>query len=902
MTSSGQDSIIDDSMLDLFRMELENAAGVLDTGLADIESRQSSENIEPLMRAAHSVKGAARIVGIDPAVSLAGAMEDVLSAARQGEIRLSSGHIEVLEQGKDVFLRLSEGKTSELSKQLKKEEKKINTICEKLRKQLSARTEEKETKKPVPPPLQQKKASELNNDFADRSMLELFIIEVETHSRLLEEGLVEIESEQTPEKIEPLMRAAHSIKGAARIVNLNFEVSLAHAMEDVLSAAQHGKLKLTSEHIDVLLHCTDVFKCLTSLDISEITGALVAQSKTVKSLSQTLIDILEGKPYKEVRSVKLEVRSEELKVRKKKEIIPKEETYVRILSENLNRLIGLAGECLVQAKSSKPFFTSMLKMKNSQMELSGALEQLLITCQDGSDSENIHEKIFESSSQLDQIRDSLSHHIEDYELFSRRLENIADQLYGEVVASRMRPFSDGLHGFQRMVRDLARKLGKKVNFNIQGASTRVDRDILEKLESPLTHLLRNAIDHGLENPVERASMGKPDEGKLILEARHMFGMLNIILTDDGRGIDPEEIRKIIVRKGLISRDMAKNLSDSELYDFMFLPGFSTAEKVTELSGRGVGLDVVSAMLNTVGGSVKVESELGKSTSFYLQLPLTLSVLRTLLVEINGESYALPLTRIDHVLKIALQELKIVEDRQFCTLEDENIGIVNARQVLQIPASNKASPVYYIAIISDRMTRYGLVVDRLLGQHELVVRPLDNRLGKIPNISAGAIMEDGSPVLIMDVDDLVRSIDKLLSKGRIDKVGGKEEETVSIRKRILVVDDSITVREVERRLLENNGYEVLVAVDGIDGWNTLQSVPFDLVISDIDMPRMNGIELVSKIKSDPNLKKLPVMIISYKDKKEDKLQGLEAGADYYLTKASFYDESLLDGVRDLIGGP
>ena len=282
MTSSDQDSIIDDSMLDLFRMELENAAGVLDTGLADIESRQSPENIEPLMRAAHSVKGAARIVGIDPAFSLASAMEDVLSAARQGEIRLSSGHVEVLEQGKDVFLRLSGSKTSELSKQLKKEEKKINTICEKLREQLSTRTEEKETKKSAPPPLQQKKASALNNDFADRSMLELFTVEVETHSRILEEGLVEIESEQTPEKIEPLMRAAHSIKGAARIVNLNFEVSLAHAMEDVLSAAQHGNLKLTSEHIDVLLRCTDVFKCLASLDISEITGVLVAQSKTVK--------------------------------------------------------------------------------------------------------------------------------------------------------------------------------------------------------------------------------------------------------------------------------------------------------------------------------------------------------------------------------------------------------------------------------------------------------------------------------------------------------------------------------------------------------------------------------------------------------------------------------------------
>ena len=441
---------------------------------------------------------------------------------------------------------------------------------------------------------------------------------------------------------------------------------------------------------------------------------------------------------------------------------------------------------------------------------------------------------------------------------------------------------------------------------MSGESTRVDGDILENLESPLTHILRNAVDHGMETPEERIAAGKQPEGTILLEARHIFGMLNIIIKDDGRGINIEKIREKVVASGQVSADMVVNLSQSELYDFMFLPGFSTQGTITEVSGRGVGLDVVSAMLQTVGGNISIESELGKGTTFRLLLPLTLSVLPTLVVEINNEPYALPLTKIDHVLEISEDELHVIENQQFCTFENELIGVVNAQQILQLPLNEKTSESVKLAIFSDmlshRLSRHGLVVDRFIGQYELVVRPLDPRLGKIPNISAGAILEDGSTVLILDIDDVVRSIDDIFSGGKIEKVSGKKIQKSSGKKRILVVDDSLTVREVERKLLQNSGYEVLTAVDGMDGWNKLINSTFDLIISDVDMPRMNGIELVSKIKGDPKQKKLPVMIISYKDREEYKRKGLDAGANYYLTKASFHDESLLKAVRDLIGEP
>ncbi|MCX5806502.1 MAG: hybrid sensor histidine kinase/response regulator [Proteobacteria bacterium] len=767
-------------------------------------------------------------------------------------------------------------------------------------------------------------------DMADLSMLDLFRIEAENYTKILEAGLVGVEQNQTPEKIEPLMRAAHSIKGAARIVGLDAVVGIAHAMEDVLSTAQQGKLKLAAEHIDMLLRGNDLFLHLTTIDIAAIPEWLAGQSEAIDLLSLNLREILTGQSTAAPENKPAAAGSE---VQGKKELtLPEapeknilatevsgppvnqdvtlkarpeeksEESFVRVASESLNRLMGFAGECLVQARSTKPFSTSLLKMKDGHLELGSALEEIFEFTKNKSIPKEIQEKFGESLKQLDQIRDLLVTQIVDFELFSRNLEHLADRLYGEVVAIRMRPFSDGLPGFPRMVRDLAKSMGKKVAFRIIGESTKVDRDILEKLEAPLTHLLRNAIDHGLETPEERITANKPPEGTLILEARHSSGTLNIRLTEDGRGIDAERIRRKVVEKGHASKEMAANLTEGELLDFLFLPGFTTAKKITEVSGRGVGLDVVLSMVQKVGGSVRVETKPGSGTSFYLQLPLTLSVLRALLVDICGEPYAIPLSRIDRILQSDQNNLKILEDKQFYTFENEHIGIVDAHQVLRMPASDERYPGLYIVVISDRLNQYGLVVDRFLGERELVVIPLDTRLGSIPNISAGTILEDGSPVLILDVDDLVRSIDNLLTHSKLQKVGDRKEVAGGFRKRILVVDDSLTVREVERRLLENSGYDVTVAVDGVDGWNTLALNRFDLVISDIDMPRMNGIELIKKIKGDPNLRSLPIIIVSYKDREEDRMMGLEAGADYYLTKSSFHDESLNNAVLDLIGEP
>jgi two-component system sensor histidine kinase and response regulator WspE len=274
-------------------------------------------------------------------------------------------------------------------------------------------------------------------------------------------------------------------------------------------------------------------------------------------------------------------------------------------------------------------------------------------------------------------------------------------------------------------------------------------------------------------------------------------------------------------------------------------------------------------------------------------------MRAVLVDIAGEPFAFPLARLERVVRLSCDEVRSIEGRQYFPMGDQHIGLIVANQILQLESRNQDKDLA-VLIIGEKSARYGLVVDRFIGEQQLVVRPLDPRLGKVPNISAAALMPDGSPVLIIDVDDLLHNVKNMNLGQRLPQVHNNQAGSVEVAKRILVVDDSLTVRELERKLLSNHGYVVDVAIDGLDGWNAVHGGQYDLVVTDVDMPRLDGVELVRLIRKDERLKALPVMIVSYKDRDEDRQKGLEAGADYYLTKSSFHDETLLRAVSDLIG--
>jgi two-component system sensor histidine kinase and response regulator WspE len=577
---------------------------------------------------------------------------------------------------------------------------------------------------------------------------------------------------------------------------------------------------------------------------------------------------------------------------------------VRVTAESLTRLMGLAGESLVQTRRFRPFVDSLLLLRRRQTGLLETLQRLEDRLSDAKVALPAadRELLAKAREQAGRCLEGLGETLETIEEFARGSEDLSGRLHHEVLASRMRPLADGIRGFPRLVRDVARQLGKQARFEVVGETTGVDRDILDGLEAPLNHLIRNALDHGLEMPDERRAAEKDPTGTIRLEARHRAGMLQIVLGDDGRGIDLARLRAKVVEKGLTTAPMAARLSEAELLDFLFLPGFSTKENVTEISGRGVGLDVVQSMVQAVRGSVRVASQLRKGTRFILQLPLTVSVIRALLVEIAGEPFAFPLSRIDRILMLDRHEVRELEGKPHILLDGQPLGLVEASQVLELPISPREGGRLAVVVASDRSHRFGVVVDKFLGERDLRVAPLDPRLGKVPNLNSSSVLEDGWPVLIIDVEDLIRSIDNLLTGRRIRRLAAVEAAAQEARgpKRVLVVDDSITVRELERQLLENRGYSVDVAVDGVDGWNAVRTGRYDLVVSDIDMPRMDGIQLVSHIKQDPRLAPIPVIIVSYKDREEDRIRGLDAGANFYLTKSSFHDRTFLDTVVDLIG--
>ena len=762
----------------------------------------------------------------------------------------------------------------------------------------------------------------MSQDLSGFSMLELFRLEAESQTAILSAGVLAIEElERSPATIESMMRAAHSLKGAARIIGLDPAVRVAHAMEDCFVAAGKGRFHVRPEHADVLLAGIDFLSTIARAQDALSPESLWAVN--AEKLVLALADLMQAAPVLPAPVLPAPVAriptTAETQVPPPQEADPlaavqpvsaasrieQADRVVRVSADSLTRLVGLAGESLVETRQLRPFVDSLLHLRAAHVELCDtfAVVEEKLKGEDVSIPSPLLGMLARVRERADQCLLSVMKQAEDFESFARRNEDLSGRLHHEVIVSRMRPLADGIRGFPRLVRDIARTLEKQVRFEVRGDQTGVDRDILDKLEAPLSHLIRNALDHGIEPASIREAAGKPAMGTIRLEARHRAGMLSITLTDDGRGIDSDTLRAKAISKGLVARQVADQLSTVELLEFLFLPGFSTKEEVTEISGRGVGLDVVQTMVKAVGGTVRVSTQLGRQTAFTLQLPITMSVIRALLVDVGGEPYAFPLTRIDQIVFCHHDDVRTIEGRQYFERDGLSIGLVMASQIFELtPVGPPADPMP-IVVISDRGQQFGMVVDAFLGERDLEVRPLDPRLGKVPNMNSASLLENGNPVLIVDVEDLVRSIDNVLMGRRLSRVEFERlAEQARQRKRILVVDDSITVRELERQLLQARGFAVDVAVDGMDGWNAIRSARYDLVVSDVDMPRMDGIELVTLIKNDPASKDIPVVIVSYKDREEDRLRGLDAGANRYLTKSSFHDETFVRTIIDLIGEP
>lgn len=858
------------------------------------ENLQDENRINNFISRIRTLKGEAKIVQLDLVIEFCNCLEEFFNKVLKKEASLGSMVAKAIKKILSVWQELVNAENlTQWEELLEQHHNEYINACLLLKKDTSSEPKESNSNDDK---------SEIN---VDATLYELFLIEVQNQTSLLASHLLDFEkSGKKIETIDSLMRAAHSIKGAARILQLQPLVQLSHHMEDCFVAVQTNSLNLTPENIDLLFKSTDLLAQVSKIAQIELKTWLKKENDTINHLISQIKETI-------LKETSLD-KKEELKYQAQNQIeesvsenIKQQETFNRVLrvtAHNLNRLMGLAGESVIESQYLPHFSTSLLKIKKMMHTLAIGFDSLRDAITQKKSSEYLEEYLSTLQKEINACSYELSDRIAELDMLILRHSRLSDRLYSEVVETRMRPFADILTAFPRLVRDLSRELNKKIYFEMLGKNTPVDRDILEMLETPLNHLIRNAVDHGIENADQRVKLGKNPEGTIKVEAMHRAGVLVIHVSDDGNGIDIEQLRKSIVARNLVKQDMAERLTHEELLEFIFLPGFSTKLKANEISGRGVGVNVAASMVREVGGTIRVQSDLGKGTTFQLTLPLTLSVLRALIVEIDKEPYAFPLAKIDRALKIKKEEVQTIENMQYIQFEEKNIGLILASQVFDLKETKILEDVLPVIVISDRMDTFGMVVDNFLGEKELVVHELDSVLGKIQNISSGAFLDDGSPVLVVDIEDLVRSIDNLVSKNRLHKFGYQKEEKTPLKKkkRILIVDDSITVREVEGRLLQNEGYDVHTAVNGVDGLNTLNMGHFDLLITDVDMPRMNGLELIKIIRNDIYLKNLPIMIVSYKEREEDRLLGLEAGANYYLSKSSFHDETLKNAVEELIG--
>ncbi len=723
---------------------------------------------------------------------------------------------------------------------------------------------------------------------SDNPILGLFRQEVDEQSTRISQLLLRLEQE--PERLDliaPVMRAAHSIKGAARAVRLEPVVTLAHALEDRLSTAQRQAQAVDEALIEYCLATVDLLRDFardgSSAALEARLARLLAQPAGPSEPAPPVVATTMPPPAPAPSYIAVEDG----------------DPVLRIKASLVGRLIALAGSGVVGAHRLRPFADRQQRLRQTVAQLGRLVDDLHHRLGAPTPASAVGAELGEIRRQIAGARQHTQSWIDDFTDYARESFDLNERIFQAASLTRLRPFRDLVLGYPRMVRDLARQLGKRARLTIVGENLEVDRDVLEKLDAPLTHLLRNALDHGIEAVATRLAAGKPEEGQLRIWATHRAGMLAIDISEDGAGIDLARVRARLVDSGRLSADAAAALSEQALREHLFAPGFTTRSEVTEVSGRGVGLDVVRESIERLDGSVRLTTRSGHGTTFHLLVPISRAVTRALAVRIAGEVYAFPSLRIDRVVRGERGDVASEEGLQYLPLSGRNIGLVPLAELLDLGVTRSHGERLDVVIVEHQGRLVGFVVDEFLGEYDLATRPLDPRLGRVADIGAVALLTDGTPVVLLDVDDLMRSA---LGRERasLASAAKAQQGSHSRRKRVLVVDDSISVRELERQLLVGRGFDVEVAVDGVDAWTRLRDENFDLLITDVDMPRMNGIELTRSIKQDPRLRSLPVVIVSYRDRPEDRRRGLEARADSYLTKSDFQDEGFLKLVHQLIG--
>lgn len=754
-------------------------------------------------------------------------------------------------------------------------------------------------------------------------LLSSFRAELTEHIQTITDGLLALEQrsvtgEQRQSTLEDIFRAAHSLKGAARAMGVTAVEQLAHALEGVLDGIRRDAIELGVELFNTCYRALDAIQAVQAAyesgKITPPTQALQALADLESFRSQVALDTKEsGEPAIAATPpstpVDIPVATQDTATWS----LGGDET-IRISVNKLDALMAQLSELLVtkirveqrlaQIRKFQEFTTIWQREWLSARKAYGQLLRRDIGGNGSSGSEknltSILDYIGTSQERLYEMNTLINELAREYANDTMHMSLVIDELEEDVKRVRMLPLNTITGPFGRMVRDLARAAGKEAMLRIVGGDTELDKRVLEQIKDPLIHMLRNAVDHGIERPEQREAQGKPHHGVITLTAEQLGKDVIISVSDDGAGLNLDAIRQAILRRGDAG---AYSLSEAELVEAIFTAGVSTNPIITDISGRGVGLDVVRRNVEALHGRIDVDWTPGAGAAFAMTLPLALTSSHGLLVRASEQLFAIPLNAIEHIMFVAPQEITPLEGYDAVRYNGQPLTLVRLSDVLELPQFDVSRDDTRIlaVILAAAERRMAFAVDELVGEQEVVIKGLGKQLTRVGGIAGATVMGSGEVVLVLNVADLIRL--GLMGKRRsvLDVLAEADSsQTVRVQQRILIVDDSITTRTLEKNILEAAGYTVQLATDGQEALNTIavSGVP-DLIVSDIMMPRVDGFGLTQRIKGEQSTAHVPVILVTSLDSAEDKARGIEVGADAYITKSRFDQSNLLETIEQLI---
>jgi len=753
--------------------------------------------------------------------------------------------------------------------------------------------------------------SKLNKQDLIQKLMATFLDEMDEHVASINDGLLVLEKHSAEdseynEAVRSLFRATHSLKGAARSVDVKVVERICHELEDVLGQLRDSGIKPPAETFHLLFAAAETLSDASeklrrkiSLDEENAQSLLDKLHRTSEQLSSgtsnhaepfstqqpmetfspcaapTAAIAFEQKLVSVPAADPMEEPEEDFRPLEK--ISNTEQQSLRVSADKLDSLLALSSEFLTSYRKTETWYATVDKLSEN-----------LKACQKlpGATQANTR-RLREIEKEVDRFLTAMKAEV-------RSIGETARLVDEEIRGLRMRPLSDACLSLKLAVRELAISTNKKVELEVMAANVELDRSVLESLKDPLLHIIRNAVQHGIESPSQRRDTGKPEKSVIQLSAHLQGSQVQIEIRDDGRGIDEERVRAQARKLGL-----PEPQSQQDIANLLFMPAFSTSTEVNDIAGRGVGLDVVANQVTALQGSVNVTSEAGKGTCFALTVPLTLTKIRVLLVKISGQTFAFPCASVQRLLRITQADLRLVEGNQVLPFEGQLISVAGLSDALKLhnDGTTFGAGRMPVVVVSQGQTRRALIVDELVGEQEVVVTGLGSRLQRVRNLSGATLLGTGEIALILNVSELLRRNNPQSSINRVTVQA--DTKSTSKQKRLIVCDDSPTTRILETSILQSAGYDVTSVPDGQDAWELLQAQGADLIVSDVEMPIMDGFSLCSTIRASERWRHLPVILITGLAKESDRENGLKAGASAYVVKGEFDQTELIETIEQLI---